>query len=227
MDSFFARALRLLVTGDAEVYRIAWTSLRFSLLSVSLAAVMSLPLGVLLGLREFRGRRTVLAALNTLMALPTVLVGLLVYSLLSRAGPLGSWGLLFRPPAVILGQTVLCFPIIASLVTGAVSRLDANMRETLVTLGASAWQRLRMIVRECRLALLSALLAGFGRVIGEVGVSMMLGGNIRFYTRTLTTAIALETSKGEFELGLALGMILLLLALAVNFFLHWMVKHDT
>jgi tungstate transport system permease protein len=226
MDSFLARALRLLMTGDTEVYSIAWTSLRFSLVSVTAAAVISLPLGVLLGLREFRGRRTVLAALNSLMALPTVLVGLLVYSLLSRAGPLGAWGLLFRPSAVIIGQTLLCFPIIASLVTGALSRLDPNLRETLVTLGASAWQRLRMIVRECRLALLSALLAGFGRVIGEVGVSMMLGGNIRFYTRTLTTAIALETSKGEFELGLALGMILLLLALAVNFSLHWMVKHE-
>jgi tungstate transport system permease protein len=191
MDSFLARALRLLVTGDAEVYSIAWTSLRFSLVSVTAAAVLTLPLGVLLGLREFRGRRTVLAALNSLMALPTVLVGLLVYSLLSRAGPLGAWGLLFRPSAVIFGQTLLCIPIIASLVTGAVSRLDGNLR-----------------------------------VIGEVGVSMMLGGNIRFYTRTLTTAIALETSKGEFELGLALGMILLLLALAVNFSLHWMVKHE-
>jgi len=226
MGSFFARALRLLLTGDPEVYSIAWTSLRFSLVSVTAAAVLSVPLGVLLGLHDFRGRRSVLAALNSLMALPTVLVGLLIYSLLSRSGPLGSWGVLFRPTAVIIGQTVLCFPIIASLVTGSLSRLDGNLRETLVTLGASAWQRLRMVLRECRLALLSALLAGFGRVIGEVGVSMMLGGNIRFYTRTLTTAIALETSKGEFELGLALGMILLLLALTVNFALHWMVKHE-
>lgn len=219
------RAGVLLLSGEREVYFIAWTSLWMSVVSVLLAALISLPLGFLLGLGEFRGKRLVVAVLNTLMALPTVVVGLVVYAFLSRSGPLGFLGLLFRPPAVIVGQTVLCLPLIASLVYSAIGKTDRRLPETLVTLGASRSQVFWMTLREDRVAILSALLAGFGRLIGEVGISMMLGGNIRWYTRTLTTAIALETSKGEFELGLALGAILMVLAFLVNAGLHGMVRH--
>jgi tungstate transport system permease protein len=220
------RAVELVLTGDPEVYFIAWLSLRLSLSSVLIASLIGLPLGFVLGLRPFRARKLIVAALNTLMALPTVVVGLFVYVLISRSGPLGFMGLLFSPEAVIVGQTILCLPIIVSLVYSALSRTDRRLPETLVTLGASPSQLFWMVLREARVAILSALLAGFGRLIGEVGVSMMLGGNIRWYTRTLTTAIALETSKGESEQALALGVILLLIALAVNFLLHGMVSHD-
>jgi tungstate transport system permease protein len=220
------QAGKLLFSGDREVYYITLTSLKFSLSSVTIAALFSLPLGFVLGFRKFRARKLVIAALNTLMALPTVVVGLLVYSFLSRSGPFGVLGWLFRPQAVIVGQTILCFPIIASMVHSALSKTDPRLPETLITLGASQRQVFWMTLREARVAIISALLAGFGRVIGEVGVSMMLGGNIRWYTRTITTAIALETSKGEFELGLALGFILLVLAFLVNLALHGMVRYE-
>ena len=164
--------------------------------------------------------------LNTLMALPTVVVGLFVYAFLSRSGPLGGLGLLFTPAAVTVGQAILILPLIASLVYGGLGRIERTLPETLLTLGASRGQVLWMTIREGRVAILSAVLAGFGRVIGEVGVAMMLGGNIRWFTRTLTTAIALETSKGEFVLGLALGLILLLMALLVNSLLHGWVRHE-
>ena len=180
----------------------------------------------MIALRRFRGRRALLAVLSSLMALPTVVVGLLVYSLVSRAGPLGSLGMLFTPRAVILGQAILAFPIIVSMTASGLSSLDPLFPEVLTTLGASKWDVLWMSVRQARGAVLSACLAAFGRVVGEVGVAMMLGGNIRWYTRTITTAIALETSKGEFEQGLALGIVLIVMALGVNAVLHAMVRHE-
>jgi tungstate transport system permease protein len=222
----FGQAIRLLVAGDREVYFIAWTSLRLSLVSVVIASALSLPLGFLIGLKSFRGKKAVIAFLNTLMALPTVVVGLLVYSFISRASPLGFLGLLFTPAAINVGQVILCFPLITSLVYSALSRLDQRLPETLITLGARPAEVFRMTIWEGRISILSALLSGFGRVVGEVGVAMMLGGNIRWYTRTLTTAIALETSKGEFELGLALGIILMAIAFLVNFTLHGIIKHE-
>jgi tungstate transport system permease protein len=226
MHGAVGQAIQLLISGDREVYFIAWTSLRLSLISVAIASALSLPLGFLIGLKEFRGKKGVIAFLNTLMALPTVVVGLLVYSFISRAGPLGFLGILFTPTAIHVGQVILCFPLITSLVYSALSRLDQRLPETLVTLGARRTEVFRMILLEGRIAILSALLSGFGRVVGEVGVAMMLGGNIRWYTRTLTTAIALETSKGEFELGLALGIILMAIAFVVNFTLHGVVRHE-
>jgi tungstate transport system permease protein len=180
----------------------------------------------MIALRRFRGRRVLLAVLTSLMALPTVVVGLIVYSLVSRAGPLGSLGILFTPRAVIVGQAILALPIVVSLTASGLSGLDPLFSEVLTTLGASKREVLWMSVRQGRGAVLSASLASFGRVVGEVGVAMMLGGNIRWYTRTITTAIALETSKGEFELGLALGIVLLVVALGVNAALHWMVRHE-
>jgi tungstate transport system permease protein len=220
------KAFDLLVSGDREVWFIAWTSLRFSLSSAVIACIPGIPLGVLIALKRFRGRRLLLAVLTSLMALPTVVVGLIVYSLISRAGPLGVFGILFTPRAVIIGQAILALPIIVSMTASGLSSLDPLFPEMLTTLGASRRDILWMSVRQARGAVLSACLAAFGRVVGEVGVAMMLGGNIRWYTRTITTAIALETSKGEFELGLALGMILMVVSLGVNAVLHWAIPHE-
>ena len=221
------RAFKLLISADSEVYHIALTSLKLASVSLLICTVLSLPLGVFLGLKNIRGKRFIIALLNSLMALPTVVIGLIVYSFLSRSGLLGRYALLFTPQAVIIGLSIFSFPIVTSLVYGGLSKLDPRLYETLVTLGASRRGIFWMTLKEAKIAILSAILAGFGRVIGEIGVSMMLGGNIRWYTRTLTTAIALETSKGEFEMALALGFILMLIALTVNFALHWMVKHGS
>ena len=226
MRGAFGQAISLLVTGDSEVWFITWTSLRFSLSSALLACVPGIPLGVLIALTKFRGRRALLAILTTLMALPTVVVGLVVYSLISRSGPLGELGLLFTPAAVVIGQAILALPIVISMTASGLSRIDPLFPEVLTTLGASRSGVFWMTLREARGAVLSASLAAFGRVVGEVGAAMMLGGNIRGYTRTITTAIALETSKGEFELGLALGIILMITSLLVNALLHLVVKHE-
>jgi tungstate transport system permease protein len=215
-----------LVTGSREVYTIAFASLRFSFFSTIIAASVGIPAGYIVGLTRFRGRRAVTAVLNSLMAVPTVVIGLFVYSLISRAGPFGGLGLLFSPGAIIIGQALLAAPIITSLVAGALSGIDKRLPETVKTLGAGPGRALVTILVETRTAVLAAIIAGFGRVIGEVGVSMMLGGNIRWYTRTLTTAIALETSKGQFETGLALGLILLIAALAINTALHTVAKDE-
>jgi tungstate transport system substrate-binding protein len=217
---------RLLFSGDKELYYIALTSLRFSLFSTIIASLLSLPLVLLLSFRTFRGKKLIISVLNTLMALPTVVIGLLVFSFVSSSGPLESVRILFRPAAVIIGQTILCFPIISSLVYGALSKLDRRLRETLVTMGASRREIFWMTLKEGRIAVGTALLAGFGRVIGEIGISMILGGNILWYTRTLPTAIALETTKGEFETALALGIILLLIAFIVNLAFHAMLRHE-
>ncbi len=214
------------MSGDREVWFITWTSLRFSLASTLIACIPGVPLGVTIALRRFRGRRVLLAVLTSLMALPTVVVGLIVYSLVSRAGPLGSLGMLFTPKAIILGQAILALPIVVSMTASGLSGLDPLFPEVLTTLGASKRDVLWMSVRQARGAVLSASLASFGRVVGEVGIAMMLGGNIRWYTRTITTAIALQTSMGEFEQGLALGIVLLVAALGVNAALHAAVRHE-
>ncbi|HVP17367.1 MAG TPA: ABC transporter permease [Spirochaetia bacterium] len=220
------RAVGLLVSGDAEVWFITWTSLRFSLSSTAIACAAGIPLGVLIALTRFPGRRPLLAVLSSLMALPTVVIGLIVYSLISRSGPLGRLGLLFSPGAVVIGQAILAFPIVLSMTASSLSSLNPLLPEVLTTLGASRRGIFWMSVREARGAVLSAALASFGRVVGEVGVAMMVGGNIRWYTRTITTAIALESGMGEFELGLSLGIILMITALGVNALLHWVVRHE-
>ncbi len=212
----FGEALRLLFSLDAELLHITGVSLKVSFASVVLATLLGVPLGFLVGVGRFRGRRALALLLNTLMALPTVVVGLFVFGLISRRGPLGSLDLLYSPWAMILGQAVLATPIIASLTLVAVEGADPRIAETALTLGASRCRAARAVLFETRLALLAAVAAGFGRVFAEVGVSMMLGGNIRWYTRNITTAIALQSSMGEFALGLALGLILLVIAFAVN-----------
>lgn len=213
-------ALRLILSFDAEVFRTVWTSLYTSTAAILIAAAVGVPAGTLLGLGRFAGRRVALTFLNTLMALPTVVVGLVLFGFFSRQGPLGFWGLLFTPLAMIVGQTVLATPIVANYTVAAVSGADPRIMNTALTLGASRLLAIRQLLLETRFGIVAAIVAGFGRVIAEVGVAMMLGGNIRGYTRTMTTAIALETSKGEFAFGLALGIVLMAVALFVNLFLN-------
>jgi tungstate transport system permease protein len=210
------KAFWLIVHFDHELAAIVWTSLRVSLTSTILASAVGVPLGFVIAITKFRGKHHVEVALNTAMALPTVVVGLTVYSLISRRGPLGAYGLLFTPTAMIIGQFILATPIITALSLSATKSIDTRVGETARTLGANAFQAATAILSEARYAILVAIAAGFGRVIAEVGSAMILGGNIHGYTRTMTTAIALETGKGEFALAMALGIILLLIALSVN-----------
>ena len=213
-------ALALILTLDAEVVGAVWTSLYTSVAGILLAAAFGIPVGTLIGVGRFTGRRAVLTLLNTLMALPTVVVGLVIYGFLSRQGPLGALGLLFTPVAMIIGQTVLSAPIVANYTVAAVAGADPRIMTTALTLGAGRLRAAWQLLLEVRFGVMAAVVAGFGRVIAEVGVAMMLGGNIRGYTRTMTTAIALETSKGEFAFGLALGLVLMTVALVVNLFLN-------
>ncbi|MBE0596182.1 MAG: ABC transporter permease [Desulfuromonadales bacterium] len=222
MDSPFSlhAALALIVAGDPDVVQAVWTSLYTSGAAILLGSLAGIPVGVSLGLGRFAGRRLAVTLLNTLMAMPTVVVGLLIYGLLSRQGLFGPLGLLFTPLAMIIGQTVLAAPIVANYTLAAVAGADPRILPTAMTLGAGRLHGAWRLLLEVRFGLLAAVVAGFGRVIAEVGVAMMLGGNIRGTTRTMTTAIALETSKGEFAFGLALGLVLLAVALVVNLFLN-------
>jgi tungstate transport system permease protein len=212
----FREAFRLILNCDPEVLGISFISIKIASASTLIASAIGVPLGFSIATCEFHGKRLVITIFNTLLALPTVVVGLMVYSLLSRQGPCGSLNLLFTPLAMIIGQFVLALPIITALSISAVQHVDRRARDTALTLGASERQAARVVLREGRFALLAAIIAAFGRVFAEVGVSMMLGGNIRFYTRNIPTAIALETGRGEFDLAIALGIILLAAAFAIN-----------
>lgn len=212
----FSEAIRLILSADAEVFTIVSASLRFSLSSTLIASVIAVPLGIALAASRFRFKRLIEDLLNTLLAIPTVVVGLFVYTILFSQGPLGEFRLLFSPAAIIIGQTVLIIPLIASLSSSAVSIVNPVVRETALTLGAGRFRTTLTVASEAHSALIVACITGFGRVVGEVGISLLLGGNILGYTRTITTAISLETSKGEFALGLALGIILLIAAFIVN-----------
>ena len=211
-----AAALRLLATGDPQVVAAVVVSLQVALLATLFATLIGAPLGYLVGSHQFPARRAVEVALNTATALPTVVVGLLVYALLSRRGPLGGWELLYTRSAMVIGETLLVAPLMATLTMALVSGADPRIRETALTLGASRVGAAWAVVRELRRGALAALATGFGRLIAELGVALMVGGNIQNATRTMTTAIALETGKGEFAFALALGFILLFVALLVN-----------
>lgn len=213
-------ALAMIMNLNPEVLSAVWVSLYTSLAAILLAALLGIPAGALIGLGRFPGRRLSMTLLNTLMALPTVVVGLVLFGLFSRQGPLGPLGLLFTPWAMIAGQVVLAAPIVANYTVAAVAGADPRILHTALTLGASRLRSSMQLLLEVRFGVMAAIVAGFGRVIAEVGVAMMLGGNIRGSTRTMTTAIALETSKGEFAFGLALGGVLMTVALIVNLFLH-------
>ncbi len=209
------QAFNLIITLNPEVLQIAALSVYISLAATILAACISIPLGGLIHFREFRGKRTLKMIIQTLYSVPTVVVGLLIYLLLSRSGPLGFLGLLFTPEGMILGQMVLIIPITTGLVISALSGVDRNISDTLVSLGATEFQGIFQIVKEARLAILSAVILAFGRAISEVGVAMMIGGNIAGQTRVLTTAIALQTGMGDFGFSIALGIILLAIALVI------------
>jgi len=216
----FRTALALILSLDGEVVTAVVTSTSVALWSILFATLAGVPAGVAVGITEFPGKRLVITILNTLMALPTVVVGLAVYGIISRQGPMGEMGLLFTPKAMIIGQTILAIPIVANFTLSTVKGADPRIIPTALTLGAGPFQSVLQLAKELRFGIMAAVIAGFGRVIAEVGVAMMLGGNIRGYTRTMTTAIAMETGKGEFALGLALGIILMAVALLVNLFLN-------
>jgi tungstate transport system permease protein len=224
MDYFLSAlqsAITLIITFDDEIWQIVQTSLNISLQACLYASVIAVPAGILLAIKTFSGKQPLIYLLQTLTAMPTVMVGLILYGLLSRRGPLGEWGLLYTETAIILGQSILIIPLIIHMSTVTVSSADPRLLNTLTILGASTSQKILTIIAECRYALLAAVLTAFGRAIGEVGAAMMLGGNIQGVTRTMTTAIALETSKGNFELGLALGLLLLAIAFFITFLLQF------
>lgn len=213
-------ALGMIINLNQDVASAVWVSLYTSLLAIVIAALLGIPVGATIGLGRFPGRRFLTTLLNTLMALPTVVVGLILFGLFSRQGPLGPLGLLFTPWAMIAGQVVLAIPIVANYTLAAVAGADPRILPTALTLGAGRLRGAWQLLIEVRFGMMAAIVAGFGRVIAEVGVAMMLGGNIRGTTRTMTTAIALETSKGEFAFALALGIVLMSVALIINLFLN-------
>ena len=210
------KAFVLILSLDKEILQIVLFSLKVSSIAILFASLLGVPLGFLIGSKDFRGKNFIIVLLNNALAIPTVVIGLLVYSLISRVGPLGYFGLLYTPTAVIIGQFLLSMPIIVALTHSAIQGIDVKVRKTALTLGATEMQAAWAVIKEARFAVMSAVIAGFGRNIAEVGAAMMLGGNIKGSTRTMTTAITLETSKGEFGFGLALGLILLLISLIIN-----------
>ncbi len=219
MNTFSEAALesaRLILGSDAHLLGIVALSLEVSLAAALLASLIGLPIGAMIAVRRFPGRQFIVVALNALMGLPPVVAGLVVYLLLSRAGPLGGLGILFTPPAMILAQTLLVLPIVAALTRQAIEDAWREYEEQLRSLGVTPSRAAVTLLWDCRFSLLTAILAGFGRAIAEVGAVMMVGGNIDGVTRVMTTTIALETSKGDLALALGLGAILLLLVLALN-----------
>ena len=214
-ESFWS-ALTLIIKGDSELWFIVTLSLQVSLAAVALAALIGVPAGALLAIGKFPGRQVIIIFVNSLMGLPPVVVGLCVYLILSRSGPLGVLDLLYTPTAMIIAQTILIAPIITALSRETIQAVHEEYLDQFTSLGLSNWQRLQALLWEARFSLLTALLAGFGRAIAEVGAVMIVGGNINHLTRVMTTSIALETSKGNLSLALALGAILVLVAIVVN-----------
>ena len=213
----FLKAIELIVTLDPEVVEITSRTLVISVSSTIVAALLSLPLGSLIHFNKFIGKRFLLNLIQTFYSVPTVGVGLLVFLIFSRSGPLGFMELLFTPSLMVIGQILLILPITLGLVIAALSGIDKIAYETAVAMGASPFQATGIVIREARYAIYSAVIMGFGRAISEVGLALMVGGNIRGYTRVITTAISLETSKGDIVLSIALGILLVGLALIINF----------
>lgn len=216
------QAFALLLQGDPEIWGIVWVSLRVSATALLAVAPLAILAGFALATAQFPGRRALIVTVQTLLALPTVVVGLVVYLLLTRNGPLGDYELLFSQPGMIMGQAVLAFPILTAMTLAAVQGIDARVAETARTLGASPLRAALTVLTEARFPVMVAIATGFGRVLSEVGCAMMVGGNIAGVTRNITTAIALETSKGEFAQGIALGVVLVVLALTVNFLIAFL-----
>ncbi len=224
-EALFA-AIQLIIHFDPEIYQIVFTSLKISFIACFFASFLGVLIGIILAIHNFIGKHFIQQLLNTLMAMPTVMIGLIFYGLFSRRGALGDWELLYTETAIIIGETFLITPIIINLTLVAVQSTDKRLLETLIMLGAKPYQKILPVLSECRFAIFAAITTGFGRAIGEVGAAMMLGGNIQGATRTMTTAIALETSKGDFERGLALGLLLLLIAFSVNVGLQFLKSNN-
>jgi len=216
----FTKALELLVSLNPEVIEIAGRSLRISGTSCLLASLICIPLASLIHFHQFPGKRALINIIQTLFSVPTVLVGLFVFVLFSRAGPLGFFGILLTPTAMVIGQMILITPLLLGFIISALSGVSKEIVDTATSLGASGFQTIWLVLREARYAVLAAVIMGFGRAISEVGCALLVGGNMRGVTRVITTTISMETAKGDFELAIALGMILLFLALIINTILN-------
>lgn len=214
-------AFLLLAARDPELLSIVGVSLKVSGISTLIASIVGVPCGFLIAYSSFYGKRLLLTCLNTLLAMPTVVIGLLVYSFISRRGVFGSLELLYTQNAIIIGQVILIIPLVTTLTIAAISKIDNRYRNTALTLGATQLQMAWVIIQEARYGIGAAVIAAFGRVIAEVGISMMLGGNAKGFTRTMTTAMALEYDKGEFVLAVALGLTLMTIAFGVNLLFHF------
>jgi len=214
-DSLLSACL-LIGSLDPELIFIIYVSLKVSFLSTFIAGLVGVPAGFFIAFKEFRCKRILITLLNTLLALPTVVVGLFVYAFLSRKGIFGTFDLLYTQKAIIIGQAILIIPIVTTFTFSAISRIDDRYRKTALTLGANAIQAAGIVFREARFGIVASMILAFGRVIAEVGISMMLGGNVKGFTRTMTTAMALEYDKGEFVLAVALGIVLLAASFAMN-----------
>lgn len=223
----FSKALFLILNLDKELLGIILLSLKVSVTALVIATLIGLPIAAFLGFKKFPFRTVIISILNTFMGLPPVVVGLFVYLLLSRSGPLGFMGLLYSPSAMVIAQTILALPIVSALSHSAIVGVDPVIRQASMTLGATQFQVSMTIIREARYGIMSGVIAALGRVMAEVGAILIVGGNIAGYTRVMTTTIALETDKGNFELALALGIILLFISLVINFVLHTIQKKGT
>ncbi|MGM0498876.1 MAG: ABC transporter permease [Bacillota bacterium] len=215
-------ALKLIITLDQEVIQVVTTSLKLAFSSTFLASIVSIPLAILIARNDFKTKKFLNIILNTLLSLPTVVIGIFVYSLISRRGILGDLELLFTPFGIIIGQVILLIPLITALIRNVIYALDEKLYKTAKSMGASHSQQFKLVITEARYGIIGALIAAFGRVLGEIGISMMLGGNIKNVTRTITTAMSLETNKGRFAFALALGIILLILSFLINFITYFL-----
>ena len=220
IDSFTS-AMLLVFSMDAEMISIVAVSLKVSCASTIFAGLIGVPLGFVVAFGNFLGKRMLITVLNTLLALPTVVIGLFVYAFISRRGILGFLDLLYTQGAIVIGQTLLIIPVIMAFTIAAISRIDERYRKTAMTLGANRRQTAWVVFREARFGIAAAVIAAYGRVISEIGISMMLGGNIKGFTRTMTTAMALEYDKGAFTLAVALGIVLLGLSFGMNLLFHF------
>jgi tungstate transport system permease protein len=220
VDSLIS-AILLIKSLDAEVFAIVLVSLKVSSSSTLIASLIGIPVGFAIAFKDFCGKRMAITILNTLLALPTVVIGLFVYAFISRRGLFGPFDLLYTQKAIVIGQVILIIPIVTTFTIAAISRIDDRYRKSAMTLGATTLQTAGVIFREARFGIMAAVIASFGRVIAEVGISMMLGGNAKGFTRTMTTAMALEYDKGEFVLAVALGLILLMISFTVNLFFNY------
>ena len=218
----FIKAIELIIALDPDVIEISKRSIIISILSTFFASLICIPIGGMIHFHEFKGKKQLIGFIQTLFSLPTVVVGLFVFLMLSRAGPFGIFGLLFTPGGMVIGQVVLISPIIIGFTISSLSGVSSEIKDTAISLGATNFQAIYIIVKEAKFAIISTIVLGFGRALSEIGLAMMVGGNIRGFTRVLTTAIALETAKGDVVLAIALGIILMLLSFFINLIVNQM-----